>query len=176
MTHGVGRPNFGPRQAGQGCCRPGKAGFGPGQGGFGFGQVGFRGEWPGRGVTGEKGSSYDQNAAGRGISAQYGAGQGEFWTGSSGFEENGVDSGGWRPSMARNWEGANTIWSGFWGKETKNAHFRRRGCLWMGVESYFAINGLSEREKLMAAALFLEGKALTLVSVVGTTTTIEAVG
>ena len=95
----AGQGRFGPRQ---GCCGLGLAGFGPGLGGFGSGQVEFRGRWPGGGVTGEKGSSYDRNAAGRGISAQYGARQGEFWARSSGFAENGVDSGGWRPSMVRN--------------------------------------------------------------------------
>ena len=91
----------------------------PRQGGFGSGRVGFRGGWPGGGVTGEKGSSYDRNAAGRGISAQYGAGQGEFWAGSSGFVENVVDSGGWRPSMARNWAGLTQFGADFGVKKLK---------------------------------------------------------
>ena len=100
---GDARPGQAGFWAGQGCF--GQAGFGPGQSGFGFGQVEFGGGWPGGGVSGERGSGYDRNAAGQGISAQYGAGQGEFWAGSSGFVETGVDSGGWRPPMVRNWVG-----------------------------------------------------------------------
>ncbi|KAH9751882.1 phosphatidylinositol N-acetylglucosaminyltransferase subunit A [Citrus sinensis] len=123
--------------AGQGCCGPGQAGFGPGQGDFGSGQVIFRGGWPGRGVTCKKGSGYDRNAVGRGISAQYGAGQGEFWT------QFGADSRVRKLKMPI-----------FEGEDAYGWVYR--------VECYFTINGLSEREKLMAAALCLEGKERTV--------------
>lgn len=81
----------------------GQVEFGPGQGDFGSGQVGFGGGQAGGGVSSEKGSSYVRNAFGQGISAQYGARQGEFWAGSLGFMETGVDLRGWRPPMVRNW-------------------------------------------------------------------------
>ena len=145
-----------------GDTRPGQAEFWVGQGDFRSGQVVFRGGWPGRGVTCKKGSGYDRNAVGRGISAQYGAGQGEFWVGSSGFVDTRVDSGVWRPLMARNWAGQTQFGADSRVRKLKMPIFEGEDAYgWVyRVECYLTINELSEREKLMAAALCLEGKVL----------------
>ena len=158
----AGQGRFGPRQAGQGCCGPGQAGFGPRQGGLGSGQLGFGGGWPGGGVTGERGSSYNRNAAGQEISAQYEPGQGEFWAGSLGFAETRVDSRGWSPLMVRNRAGLTQFGADSGVRKLKMPIFEGEDAYgWVyRVEHYFAINGLSEREKLLAAALCLEVKAL----------------
>ena len=100
--------------------------------------------------------------AGQGISTQYRARQGEFWAGSSGYAETGVDSGGWRPLMARNWAGLTQFGADFGVRKLKMPIFEVEdayGSVYK-MERYFAINGLSKREKLMAVALCLEGKAL----------------
>ncbi|KAH9780796.1 putative D-cysteine desulfhydrase 1 [Citrus sinensis] len=89
----MGHDRFGGGVVGPGDSWPRGAFPGLGQG---------RGSWVtagGGGVFGERGSGYDRNVAGQGISAQYRARQGEFWAGSSGYAETGVDSRGWRPPM-----------------------------------------------------------------------------
>ncbi|XP_024035682.1 glycine-rich cell wall structural protein 1.0-like [Citrus clementina] len=111
----IGVTGLGDSGALGGEAQPRQAEFGPEQGGFGSEQVGFGGGRPGGGISSEKGSGYGRNTAGQGNPAHYsagqgnpthyGAGQGEFWVGSSGFADAGVDWGGWRPSMARNWAG-----------------------------------------------------------------------
>ncbi|KAH9780799.1 putative D-cysteine desulfhydrase 1 [Citrus sinensis] len=91
----MGHDRFGGGVVGPGDSWPRGAFPGLGQG---------RGSWVtagGGGVFGERGSGYDRNVAGQGISAQYRARQGEFWAGSSGYAETGVDSRGWRPPMGR---------------------------------------------------------------------------
>ncbi|KAH9724719.1 PALP domain-containing protein [Citrus sinensis] len=91
----MGHGRFGGGVVGPGDSWPRGAFPGVGQG---------RGSWVtagGGGVFGERGSGYDRNVAGQGISTQYRARQGEFWAGSSGYAETGVDSGGWRPPMGR---------------------------------------------------------------------------
>ena len=74
-----------------GEAQHGQAGFRSEQGEFGFEWVGFGVDWPRR-ISSERKSGYDRNAAG----------QREFWAGSSGLVETGVDSGGWRPPMLYN--------------------------------------------------------------------------
>ena len=101
---------------------------------------------------------------GEGFQPNMGLGKdrGEFWAGSSGFAENRVDSRGWRPSMARNWAGLTQFGADFGVRKLKMLIFEGEDAYgWVyREERYFAINGLSEGEKLMAAALCLEGKTL----------------
>ena len=89
---GVGMTRMGESGAFGGEARLGHARFGPEHGGFGFGQAGFGGSRPRGGISGENGSDYGRNMARQEIPTHYSAGQGEFWVGSSGFADIGVDS------------------------------------------------------------------------------------
>ena len=64
--------------------------------------------------------------------------------------------------MARNWVGLTQFGADFRVRKLKMLIFESEDAYgWVyRVERYFAINGLSEGEKLMAAALCLEGKTL----------------
>ena len=64
--------------------------------------------------------------------------------------------------MARNWAGLTQFGADFRVRKLKMLIFEGEDAYgWVyRVERYFAINGLSEGEKLMAAALCLEGKTL----------------
>ena len=149
-----------------GETQPEQAGFGPERGGIGSGQAGFGAGRPRGGISSEKGCGYGRNTAGQGIPAHYGAGQGEFWAGSSGFADTGVDSGGWRPPMARTGAGQTQFGADPRVRKLKMPIFKGEDAYgWVyRVERYFTINGPSEREKLMAAALCLEGKTLGEIS------------
>ena len=62
--------------------------------------------------------------------------------------------------MARNWAGLTQFGADFGVRKLKMLIFEGENAHgWVfRVERYFAINGLSQREKLMAVALCLEGK------------------
>ena len=79
-----------------------------------------------------------------------------------GFVETRVGSGGWRPLRARNWVRQTQFGEDFRIRKLKMLIFEGEDAYgWVyRVECYFTTNRLSEMEKLMAAVLCLEGKAL----------------
>ncbi|KAH9650558.1 pentatricopeptide repeat-containing protein [Citrus sinensis] len=154
----------------------GSEGYAVGGGSLGLGIGVSASEWVAResGVAG-LGDSAAFGGDSRPRQAKFWVGQGRFgpswardfspiwgWARSSGFAENGVDSGGWRRSMARNWAGLTQFGADFGVRKLKMLIFESEDAYgWVyRVERYFAINGLSKGEKLMAAALCLEGKTL----------------
>ena len=80
--------------------------------------------------------------------------------------------------MARNWGGQTQFGANSRIRKLKMPIFRRRGCLWMCVygRALFRHQWTLRKEKTDGGRIMFGGKGPCMVSMAGTTTTIEVVG
>ena len=154
MMHGLDRLDFG---LGRAALGRGRLDLGPGKAVLVLDRLDLGADGREEGFPVREGAVMTRMRLGKGFQPNMGLGNenfqpsAQYGTGSSGFVETGVDSGGWRPPMVRNWVGQTQFGVDSRVRKLKMPIFEGEDAYgWVyRVERYFTINGLSEREKLM---------------------------